>query len=360
MTRPPRAVLVSSNGTGMGHLTRLLAYARHLDGVDVRFLSLSLAAPVVRQMGYPVEYLPSQGATGLRSATWRRMFEDRLREYVLRVRPDVVVFDGTFPYPGFETVRAATPGVRWLWSRRGMWKPGLHTSQIDKSSWFDRVIEPGDLAGAVDVGATAGPRDRGEVSLVRPVTLLDLPDLSSRAEARAALGLPAEGALALVSLGSGVLWDAQAAATSVAAQLAERGVGTCMTQTALVARLREQTHAADLHVVRDYPLSRRLAAFDLAVVVTGYNAFHEHLRLGLPSLFVPNIDIPLDDQAARARYAEQQGWAHVAQTHELDDVRDRLGDLLERGATMAAQAQAADPGNGAADAATIIREELAS
>ena len=60
MTRPPRVVLVSSNGTGMGHLTRLLAYARHLDGVDVRFLSLSLAAPVVRDMGYPVEYIPSQ------------------------------------------------------------------------------------------------------------------------------------------------------------------------------------------------------------------------------------------------------------------------------------------------------------
>lgn len=344
----------------MGHLTRLLAYARHLDGMDIRFLSLSLAAPVVRDLGYPVEYLPSQGATGLPSATWRRMFEDRLREYVLRTRPDLVVFDGTFPYPGFESVRASSPGTRWIWSRRGMWKPGLHTSQVDKAAWFDGVIEPGDLAGSVDVGATAGPRNRGEVALVRPVTLLDRQDLSTRAEAREALGLPADGPLALVSLGSGVLWDAQHAATRVAAQLGELGVGTCMTQTALVARLRGQTRAAGLHVVRDYPLSRRLAAFDLAVVAAGYNAFHEHLRLGLPSLFVPNIDIPLDDQAARARFAERQGWAHVAETHELDDVRDRLSYLLERGSAMAVLAQQADPGNGAPDAAAIIRQELAA
>lgn len=359
MTSRPRVALVSSNGTGMGHLTRLLAYARHLGDVDVRFLSLSLAAPVVRDLGHPVEYIPSQGATGLRSASWRRMFEDRLYEYVLRTRPQVVVFDGTFPYPGFEVVRERVPGIRWVWSRRGMWKPGLHTSQVDKSAWFDRVLEPGDLAAPADVGATVGPRDRGDVALVRPVTLLDPPDLSTRAEARAALGLPAEGRLALVSLGSGVLWDSQAAAMQVAAQLDALGVGTCMTQTALVARLREEV-GSSVHVVRDYPLSRRLAAFDVAVVATGYNAFHEHLRLGLPSVFVPNIDIPLDDQAARARYAERQGWAHVAETDELGDIGGRLADLLDRGAEVVARAQAADPGNGAPDAAALIREELAA
>ena len=55
-----------------------------------------------------------------------------------------------------------------------------------------------------------------------------------------------------------------------------------------------------------YPMSRYFAAFDAAVAAAGYNAYHELIELGVPSLFVP-MHRETDDQPARARYAEEAG-----------------------------------------------------
>ena len=66
-----------------------------------------------------------------------------------------------------------------------------------------------------------------------------------------------------------------------------------------------------MHVVRDFPLSRRFRAFDLAVSAAGYNSFHELLRFGIPTLFIPNQDTALDDQQGRAQFAADRGLAHM-------------------------------------------------
>ena len=54
-----RILFVSSNGTGLGHLTRSMAIARRLERLEPLFLTLSGAAPVVREQGFPVEYVAS-------------------------------------------------------------------------------------------------------------------------------------------------------------------------------------------------------------------------------------------------------------------------------------------------------------
>ena len=62
-----------------------------------------------------------------------------------------------------------------------------------------------------------------------------------------------------------------------------------------------------------YPMSRYFAAFDGAVAAAGYNAYHELIELGVPSLFVP-MPRDTDDQAARARYAERRRASGSAST----------------------------------------------
>lgn len=345
----PTVLLVSSNGAGMGHLTRLLAYARRLpQGVRPYVLSLSQAAPAVAELGIPWEYLPSQGATGLRPATWRRLFAERVDEVLGRVRPAVLVFDGTHPYRGLDVALEAHPGVRAVWSRRGMWRPGRNVDQLAKATWFDAVVEPGDLSARADRGATV---DATDAVRVRPVTLMDAEEATARADARRSLGLPAEGPLALVSLGAGNINDTDDEVGAAAAALQEHGVGVCVTAPAIAERA---YRGADVHLVQHFPLSRHLAAFDYAVAAAGYNSFHETLRLGVPSLFVPNPHTSLDDQRARARHAHEQGWALNADTLTGRRGPAVVAELLERGPELALAARGADPGNGAADAASVL------
>lgn len=346
----PSVLLVSSNGAGMGHLTRLLAYARRMpQGTRRHVLSLSQAVPVVGQEGISWEYLPSQGASGLRAASWRQLFAERVGEVLDRLDPDVLVFDGTHPYSGLDVALAAHPRTRAVWSRRGMWKQDRNEPQLEKAAWFDAVLEPGDLSAAADRGATAAVAD-GEVTRVAPVTLVDRDDLQDRSTARQALGLPDDGPLALVSLGAGNINSTDDEVGAAAGALRERGIGVCVTAPDIADR----AYAGDVHLVRHFPLSEHFAAFDCAVAAAGYNSFHESLRLGLPTLFVPNTRTSLDDQGARAEHAAHAGWALSAPTLTDGRAGPLVDELVRRGPELAARAREADPGNGAAAAAAHI------
>jgi UDP:flavonoid glycosyltransferase YjiC (YdhE family) len=344
----PRVLLISSNGAGMGHLTRLLAYAQSLgSNADARFLSMSQAVPVVGQWDYPFDYLPSAGATSMTSKAWQPLYYRRAVELVDHLHPDVVVFDGTWPYAATAVIRAARPWVRWVWSRRGMWRPEVGGAQLARATWFDAVLEPGDLAVPYDRGPTVG----AQAHRVGPVTLVDRADVEDRDAARRALGLPADGTLALISLGAGTINDTDSDTGAAIAALRELGVGVCLTRPPISAAGRS---AVDVHFIQDYPLARRYSAFDVVISASGYNSFHELLRLGVPSLFVPNADTLLDDQVARARYAADQGWAYQLPSITVEAVTPMLEDLLVNGRAMVAGAVAADPGNGAPAAAQLL------
>ena len=337
----------------MGHLTRLTAYLRRMPPtVRPYVLSLSQAVPVLEQFGVPWEYLPSAGATGQTNPIWRDLFTDRLCEAFERLQPQVVVFDGTYPYPGIDVALRAFPHVRSVWSRRGMWKRGHSSDNLRKATWFDVVVEPGDLA----AGADRGPTPRADAVRVGPVTLLDSSELTPRADARAALGLPSDGACALVSLGAGNINDTATQVGAAAAALRARGFDVCMTQSAITTT---ELIADGVRPVSAFPLSRHLRAFDVAVSAAGYNSFHELLRFGIPTVFIPNDQTALDDQVGRAAWAHSHDWARtidpsvgsVSRTMLLGQFLD---EVLADADAARARVAGADPGNGASRAAEVI------
>lgn len=348
--RPPIVLFVSSNGAGMGHLTRLLSYANQLEGrARPYFHSLSQAVPIVSRYGYPYEHTPSAGGAQMPVRVWHTVFIERMASTLRRVAPAVVVFDGTWPYAGIQDLRAAFPQVRWIWSRRGMWRPGMAESQLKKTAWFDEVVEPGDLAAPYDLGATR------EASCVRvgPVTLSGRDQLLSRHAARQQLGLSQDQRWALLTLGAGNINDTHTQLDAFVAVLERLGVRCCTTVTEISGK----THPhPDLHHVATYPLAPLYPAFDVVVSASGYNTFHELLRLGLPSLFVPNLATSLDDQERRAQYAADQGWAHTTSDLSQPVLERLLTELLEDGHQMVGKAQVADPGDGAAAVADLIME----
>lgn len=349
---------VSSNGAGMGHLTRLMAMARRRSpGVRPYVVSMSRAVPVVADEGLDYEYIPSRDDLGIGARRWRLIFTERFAEVLLRERPDVVVFDGVYPYEGLLASRTVLPDVRLVWSRRAMWRPGLGHRQLASSAAFDLVIEPGELAHELDVGATAG---RSDALRVGPVTLLDDSDLVPRAAAAAALGVDPDRPTALVTLGVGAINDVESDLGRVVQALTSvPGLQVVVTRPAIAAS--DAGLPQGVRGVSIYPISRYLRAVDLAVAAAGYNSFHELVGHGVPTAFVANTATGMDDQGARARWAAQAGVGidlPALDTAGVQRVVDELGDPQRR-ADMAANLARVRRPNGAAAAQAAVEGLLA-
>ena len=349
---------VSSNGAGMGHLTRLMAMARRRSpGVRPYVVSMSRAVPVVADEGLDYEYIPSRDDLGIGARRWRLIFTERFAEVLLRERPDVVVFDGVYPYEGLLASRTVLPDVRLVWSRRAMWRPGLGHRQLASSAAFDLVIEPGELAHELDVGATAG---RSDALRVGPVTLLDDSDLVPRAAAAAALGVDPDRPTALVTLGVGAINDVESDLGRVVQALTSvPGLQVVVTRPAIAAS--DAGLPQGVRGVSIYPISRYLRAVDLAVAAAGYNSFHELVGHGVPTAFVANTATGMDDQGARAWWAAQAGVGidlPALDTAGVQRVVDELGDPQRR-ADMAANLARVRRPNGAAAAQAAVEGLLA-
>jgi hypothetical protein len=78
-----------------------------------------------------------------------------------------------------------------------------------------------------------------------------------------------------------------------------------------------------------FPLVRYLAAFDFAISSAGYNAVHELVPSGLPTLFVSNTSTRTDDQVTRARRLEELGLALHARDDHLEAVATQTERLLD-------------------------------
>ena len=117
-----RILFTTSNGTGLGHLTRSMAIARRLGPeLEPLFITLSAAAPVVAGMGFGVEYVASYAtpASG-NDYRWSRRLRGRLRAAIAEADPAVIVFDGTHPYEALlGALRADSVAV---WCRRPLWR----------------------------------------------------------------------------------------------------------------------------------------------------------------------------------------------------------------------------------------------
>jgi UDP-N-acetylglucosamine:LPS N-acetylglucosamine transferase len=207
------------------------------------------------------------------------------------------------------------------------------------------------LAADDDRGLTAERRD--EALVVPPIVLLDEPDLLARADAERELGLEPGRVNALVQVGAGSDAVDRTVERCLERLAAEPGVQVAALESSIS---RELTLPEGVVRIRDtYPMARYLRAFDLTVAAAGYNAFHELLHLGVPTLFVP-MPRELDDQEARARYAETAGVALACESPGSERLEAVIGQMLDpdRRARMSARAAAIGLGNGAEEAARLL------
>lgn len=352
----PRVLFVTSNGSGMGHLTRLLAIAR-AGGNDFEshFLSLSTAAEIAALRGYPTVYVESQTASGLSWAEWNRRFASVMREQIRRISPSAVVFDGIQIFRGIHEATAESE-IPLVWVCRGLWKDDVPRNQL--RAWrdvADAVIVPTERPLVTDEVASPLGDNGATLHLVDPIVMTRRSEVLSRAAAIDRLGLDEATKYVLVQLGSGALGsrnDLERAAVDAVTAL---GAGW----EPVVFRSPLSTEATDQDGVRtvcEYPMSRFLDAFEFSVTSAGYNTVHENIRHGQPAVYLADTNMLADDQLLRASAVADAGFGLAA--HRRDEIAATVRTLAEPGERSRMTARMTDAGtsDGASSAAGTIAE----
>lgn len=342
-----RVLVVVSNGTGLGHVTRTLAIARHLaetGNLAPVFWCYSRAAHLVAEAGYPVISRQTASHLGCDIADWRQLETADLAAWISVNAPLLVIKDaGRVGQSLAEALRDPCAGRTGLaLVRRGLWHPDRSDARLEDEQFCDLVVEPGDIAASADRGATATAQacHSGIARRITtpPVVATRLHDLHSREEARRILGLPESGAVCLASLGAAEAEQGLPVLLALGTAARAHGVILAILQSPLAARLPASLPGTRLSA---YPIAPCTKAFDGIAAAAGYNTFHEALTLTTcPLLFVPTLDAALDDQAARAGYAATQGWARTMPTGTAEDLRQVAHEFMQ---DVAAQVTAPRP-----------------
>lgn len=326
----PRPVVLfyTDNGLGLGHLTRQAAIASRARGAfQPIFLTMSAGYPLLRQLGLPAEYFPSYGRLGISRQQWEPLVEQRVLEAIQLSGAIVVVVDHVSPPRIFQSLRTKANGVKFVWSRRGLWQPGKNKGALQISESFDLIVEPGDLASPIDQGPTAARRD--ETTPTDPVVLIDRSEYQGRNEARDYLGIPRSGRALLINLG-----DSNPSEISKLISRTKSLVTTVASDRIHFFAPLHPLHGDQILKVEGvtmkpvYPIARYFNAFDGAVSTAGYNSFHEIVGSGLPAVFVPHRGASIDDQIRRAEFAELSGRAHWAPDVYDSSFRDSIAMML--------------------------------
>ena len=114
----PRILFFNINGSGLGHLSRCLAYARRMQGrARPVFFSTASAIEIIHEMGFEADYFVSEFWSRSHINAWNRELAMRFGLLLEELRPHAGVFDGT---PQFQrsnrwealASKAETDGIR--------------------------------------------------------------------------------------------------------------------------------------------------------------------------------------------------------------------------------------------------------
>lgn len=346
-TQMANILLFPVNGSGMGHMNRCLAYARRMcNKAECSFFSLASAIEYIEAMGFAVDYFVSPFWSCNSTYDWNTELAIRFGMMLERTRPEVVVFDGTWPFQGFlAACRAYGRPLKLVWSNRGLLKKGAKEVPVDESL-FDLIIVPGELGAASSELALGGGRKIG----VPPVTLLDDSELFAWGEARRRLGLEPLERYALVSLGPGNLKDITGIGHHIIQELQARGYRVVWACAPIAVH--DLQLPPTVTPISVYPLVRYLKAFDIFVGAGGYNTCCEVVQAQTPSLLIPNT-LLADDQARRAQLVARHAPIVVSPCETHEETVAAVCSLLQLAETSQ-PATCSLPLDGAARAAEAI------
>lgn len=320
-------VFFPTNGVGFGHFTRMYALAKrwkkHSPSTELVFFTTMPTLHILYSEGFPTYHIAGRKKfKNMTASEWNTMLEEQLSLVFSQHKPSLFIFDGAFPYRGMLNAVSSFQGIKNVWIRRGMFKKGSNIP-VDSIQHFDLIVRPEDSI----------PASLDEISHevetlnVPPIVLLNEEDLLSRKDARLRLMLPEKGPVVYVQLGAGRINDINSEVRLTIDSLLSEGVSVVLGESMLGERLPVELEG--VYLLRDYPNSMFFNAFDASIQAGGYNSYHEVRKFGLPTIFYPNMNTGMDDQLARCKQAEIEGWGIVVESRNEQTISAAVTRLLK-------------------------------
>ena len=320
-------VMFPTNGVGFGHFTRMLALAKRMkekdSSLEIVFFTTMPTLHLLKPFGIPAHHISGpKYFKGVDSNEWNALLEEELTLCIDTHKPSMFIFDGAFPYRGMLRAIQGRKVLKKIWMRRGMFRKGARIP-VDSIQHFDSIIRPGD---AIDYSEEE--LDHGlEILHSPPIILLDEDELLSREKTRNRLGIPLDCCAVYVQLGAGQINDISSEIRmTVDALLKHENLHVILGESMIGSRI--EIDLPNVHIIRNYPNSQYFNGFDAVVQAGGYNSFHETRAFALPALFYPNMETGMDDQLARCKVAEEEGWGYVVKERTQDSIREGVKKLL--------------------------------
>lgn len=357
-------LLYAVNGTGLGHLTRLMAIGRWLrrlvNGLNIGarpfFLSCSDADYLLAQQGFASFKIPSRAT--LRAASLgdpetleliRRQADRALEE----IDPDILIVD-TFPTGTFDELlpvlgRDDLLKVFVFREQRSDYMSKIPYGRLLSS--YDLILVPHD-PGTCELPSGLDPRL--EVAWSGGIVYGEPNELWSKKKVLATLGIARDKTVIYTAAGGGGDKDFKATLeliTGVASEIPNShlviGAGPLNRDTPLVGPHQTWTNY--------YPISRLFRGFDFAISSSGYNTVHELLYFQLPAVLYAQ-ERGADDQLARALQVAASGAAIALERLDRQSLAEALPEILDpaRRAAMKANAARMVRSSGARRAAEAI------
>lgn len=346
-----RVLFVTSNGAGLGHLTRVNAVAKRLDQRNFIYTMSSAHHKIANEAGQ-ILYFPSYGDLGMSSKAWNPIMEKHFEAVVAGFKPDRIVFDGTYLYLGIRNV-SQTLDIPLIWLRRGCWKVQVARNSRqwrDPLRYCEGVLVPGDFG----CDESAQFEKLGGHKVLSPIIALDPDELYSARAAKVELGLPTDKNLFLVQVGAGVINDVKDLQRQAVEEILALGpeweaVVVRNPLNPLNSRARDRVHSIDA-----YPVAKFFRAFQAGIFAAGYNSVQESVALRLPGIFVPNLAAKTDDQLRRAQGITHKRLGLLAEDgHELRTAIRRMAQTSVREDIISEMSKAGSA-DGAAEAAAHL------
>jgi UDP:flavonoid glycosyltransferase YjiC (YdhE family) len=358
-------VFFSTNGSGIGHLTRVMAVAKRLsNNVQPVIVTTSKAIRWVAQEGFFVEHIPDTREMMAEKNGWNDFLYRRLFDILTFYEAKAFVFDGNFPYQGVVDVISDLEHLRSFWIRRGMWKEdsgGSAEKALARQKFFDFVIQPTDFAQSKDKGMQ--PNQSGILKEVAPIVYLNSEELIEAEQAKKELDLDLNKKSVFVQLGSGNYVDVTPSYKCAIEHLKSYSDVEIVLGKSPITRdnFADQENVV---IIEAYPISKYFKAFDFLISATGYNTFHECMTFGVPAIFIPVVGAltpdTLEDTTPRAVFAESLGLClHVTLNDEIA-LKSAIDAMLTGGAQKIRQKfrETERFGKGAIEAAHYIEESI--